>query len=63
LTRGALAGKVDMTVNSLFCVENGIAKVGDISTGQLLALKALAGAGEGTALVIAIEEYVASFGG
>jgi hypothetical protein len=59
-TRSVLAGKLQMDVNQLTSLENGIAQADDFSRRQLLALKALVSDTEPCSLVHAIEEYLAA---
>jgi hypothetical protein len=47
-TRAVLAGKLQMDVNRLICLENGIAQVGDMPAGQLANLQALLDRDSGT---------------
>jgi hypothetical protein len=58
-TRGVLAGKLQMNVTQLLCIENGIAEVEDIPAEQLLILKALLPEDDADALRVAIEAYLA----
>ena len=62
-TRAVLAGKLQMNINKLICIENGIAQTDDISTRQLLTLKDLLSKGEAAPLKAAIQQYLISLRG
>jgi ribosome-binding protein aMBF1 (putative translation factor) len=59
-TRADLASKLQMNVNQLISIENGIAQADEISTEQLLVLKELLPKDKVSTLGAAIDQYLAA---